>query len=517
MHIIADVLTLLLSHLMLEIDYKRHTTPSIQVIANPLLSQQFSPIHKQVFSNLAQLNVNYARYAAWFAYPRLTVAELDPPSGIYQCGNVEQNFSIKLSCREGGGVISQVDFASYGTATGACGQMQQGKCHASSSSDVVQQVCIGQEECIIPATLEVDWFYDEGSLLIDQTIKDLGDYYGRLFAWYMDGGFIDEYGRDHVSNHFYDWDYTEIFNEVESEHTMNPESYTRAYDAVIQGIRRHTNNTQMKYVGLSLGGHNEFEWYRYFLNHSNHAPNIPLDMIAYHFYAWSESRTDPLDYEALFEQLDTFTFEVEQIEEIRKSLSPETRTTIDELGVILADDNTPGVPQFPLIFWNAAGVLYAYSWAKLSQQGIDVVGQSQLVGYPKLSNLQLQPQYPSVSMVNWTTGAGTAKYWISKLLIDTAEIDSDQAVRTQTSDLNGKYVFSQGFICRNGQRWVLIINKRFANVDVFLPGATGGKLEVVNEASGFGPAIITELPLSRITLTPFAVAVVHMPLMDVNI
>ena len=103
-------------------------------------------------------------------------------------------------------------------------------------------------------------------------------------------------------------------------------------------------------------------------------------MIAYHFYAWSNSRTDPYAYESLFEQLDTFTFEVEQIEEIRKILSPETRTTIDELGVILADDNTPGVPQFPLIFWNAAAALYAYSWAKLSQQNIDVVGEAQLVG-----------------------------------------------------------------------------------------------------------------------------------------
>lgn len=131
---------------------------------------------------------------------------------------------------------------------------------------------------------------------------------------------------------------------------------------------------------MLIVGHNEFEWYRYFLNHSNHAPDIPLDMIAYHFYAWSDSRTDPYAYESLFAQLDTFTFEVEQIEEIRKILSPETRTTIDELGVILPDDNTPGVPQFPLIFWNAAAALYAYSWAKLSQQNIDVVGESQLVG-----------------------------------------------------------------------------------------------------------------------------------------
>jgi hypothetical protein len=77
-------------------------------------------------------------------------------------------------------------------------------------------------------------------------------------------------------------------------------------------------------------------------------------------------------------------------------------------------------------------------------------------GYPYLPNLQLEPQFPIVAMLNWTAGAGTARYWASKLLIDTAQIDIDQA-------------------------------------------------------SGFGPAIETELTSNTITLTPYAVAVVHMP------
>ena len=131
---------------------------------------------------------------------------------------------------------------------------------------------------------------------------------------------------------------------------------------------------------LSPLDHNEFDWYRYFLNQSNHAADIPLDMISYHFYAIGGSRTDPHDWESFFTQLDTFTFEVEQIEEIRKSLSPQTRTTIDELGVILPDDNNPAAPMFPPVYWNAAAAFYAYAWARLSRYGIDVVGHSQLVG-----------------------------------------------------------------------------------------------------------------------------------------
>jgi hypothetical protein len=98
-----------------------------------------------------------------------------------------------------------------------------------------------------------DWTYQVGTELVDDTMKALGDYYGRLTAWYTKGGFIDEYGRKHTSGYEYNWDYTEIFNEVDMEHRMSVEFYTRTYDAVIQGIRRHTNNYDMKYVGMVLG------------------------------------------------------------------------------------------------------------------------------------------------------------------------------------------------------------------------------------------------------------------------
>jgi len=201
--------------------------------------------------------------------------------------------------------------------------------------------------------------------------------------------------------------------------------------------------------------------------------------------------------------------------------------------VILPDDNTPGAPQFPLIYWNAASAFYAYAWAKISRQGIDVIAHSQLVGqhfsyrlslffciyfigYPELPNLQFQPNYPSVTMLNWTTGEGTAKYWITKLLIETADIDNDQAVVTQTTDVGGQNVFSQAFIGKNNRRWVLIVNKRYADVDVFLAGSTGGYMQIVNEASAFGPATNITLTLSRITLSPFAVAVIHMPTSNID-
>ena len=132
-------------------------------------------------------------------------------------------------------------------------------------------------------------------------------------------------------------------------------------------------------------------------------------------------------------------------------------------------------------------------------------------GYPELPALGFQPNFPSVTMLNWTTGEGTAKYWTSKLLIETAGIGSDQAVVTHTTDVGDQNVFSQAFIGKNNRRWVLIVNKRFADVSVTLPECVNGRMLTVNEASAFGPAIETTLTSTQITLSPFAVAVIHMP------
>ncbi len=114
-------------------------------------------------------------------------------------------------------------------------------------------------------------------------------------------------------------------------------------------------------------------------------------------------------------------------------------------------------------------------------------------------------------MLNWTTGEGTAKYWTTKLLIETVDIDNDQAVVTQTTDVGGQNISSQAFVGKNGRRWVLIINKRYADVDVVLSGCTGGRMQIINEASGFGPATEIVLTADKITLSAFAVAVIHMP------
>ena len=76
------------------------------------------------------------------------------------------------------------------------------------------------------------WNYEQGTELRDPSMKEVADYYARLVSWYTQGGFTDEFGKRHESGHHYKIDYWEVLNEVDGEHHMSPQFYTRA-------LRRH--------------------------------------------------------------------------------------------------------------------------------------------------------------------------------------------------------------------------------------------------------------------------------------
>ena len=125
-------------------------------------------------------------------------------------------------------------------------------------------------------------------------------------------------------------------------------------------------------------------------------------MISYHFYATpGADQTPEVQQFTFFEQADHFLTTVRFVEAIRKRLAPATRTTVNEIGSISADDGLQDKPghvtaPIPDSYWALSGATYAYVFGQLATLGIDVAGESQLVGYPT--------QFPSVSMVDWNTG-----------------------------------------------------------------------------------------------------------------
>ncbi len=446
------------------------STPTLQVVVNPPL-RRGSAIHDPVYASLHDLGAEMVRYVPWLPYPRLAVAELEPPTAT----NTSWDFSLIDPLT--------IDFL----------EATRGHTTILNFSTMPAWLFKTPKPVTYPADPnQVEWHYTQGTELRDPTGRELGDYYARLVSWYELGGFTDERGVRHESGYHYPIPWWEILNETEAEHSTTPKQYTERYDAIASAI--HAVSPQTKFVGLAMAYANRLNYYEYFLNPTNHRPGITLDMISYHFYADPAKGGHPAspDLWHFCEQADKFLATVRQIEAIRQRLSPATQTTIDELGVIAPDVSWKNQP----IYWNAAGAMYAYLYLELSRLGIEYVGESQLVGYPT--------QFPSVSMVNWETGKPNARFRVLELLKHNFG-PGDTLVATQSPRPE---VAAQAYRTAMGRR-LLLINKGNTTVDVDLPAeASGARLEVVDLSTGENPAASRTLTTSRVTLAPFAVAVV---------
>ena len=458
-----------------QVEVVSKTTPTLQVVVNPPL-RRGSEIHDNVFQNLKELGADYVRYVPWLPYPKLAVAELEPPAD----GKTSWDFSLIDPMME--------DFM----------KATAGHSVIINFSTIPQWMWKTPKPVAYPSDPDqVDWNYEQGMELRDPSMKQVADYYARLVSWYTQGGFTDEYGKRHESGHHYKIQYWEILNEVDFEHRMSPEFYTHLYDAIAGAI--HKVNPSIKFVGTALAAPSiNPKFFEYFLNHKNHQPGIPLDMISYHFYAHPTPGQDLNDWQyTFFDQADHFLDTVRYIQTIRQRLSPETQTDTDELGCILPYDTADHlIRPIPNGYWNLCGAMYAYLYAQLAHQGIEVTGESQLVGYPT--------QFPSVSMVNWNTGQPNARFWVLKLLHDNFG-PGDKLVKT---DGGSEAVYAQGFVTPSGQHKLLLINKRNRPAIFLLPGAAGSQEEYVNEETGehgVGKAMMVR---DETTLSPFEVSVV---------
>jgi len=305
---------------------------------------------------------------------------------------------------------------------------------------------------------------------------------------------VDEYGKRHQSGHRYNIPYWEVLNEVDYEHAMTPQQYTQRYDAIVMAIKKV--QPAMKFVGMALAGHPQYNWFEYFLNHSNHLPGVPLDWISYHFYASCSDRVVPSTYLQFFPQADGFLVEVQNKQKIRQALSPSTKTTIDEVGVILPNDNDNNPAPIPEIYWNAAGALYAYLYSNLAKSGIEIVGESQLVGYPT--------QFPSVSMIDWTTGKPNSRYWVLKLLLENSGAD-DTFVQTNSSTTD---IYVQAYRRPSAERKILLVNKTLKVQRVSIPQVAGSTIEFVDLTTNYNPPNTATVKSNVVSLNAFAVAII---------
>jgi hypothetical protein len=458
-----------------QVEQVSKTTPTLQVVVNPPL-RRGSPIHNRVFEALHNLGADYVRYVPWLPYPKLAVAELEPPAN----GKTSWDFSLIDPMME--------DFMN---ATA-------GHSVIINFSTIPEWMWKTPKPVPYPSNPDqVDWHYEQGTQLVDPSMKQVADYYARLVSWYTKGGFTDEYGHKHTSGHHYEIQYWEVLNEINGEHQMSAPFYTALYDKIVAAIRGV--DPKMKFVGMAYGG-TDAAFFQYFLDHHHHQPGIPLNMISYHFYAGPTAGQDLNDWQyTFFDQADHFLDVVRYIQVMRQRLSPETQTDTDELGCILPYDTADHlIRKIPNGYWNLCGAMYAYLYAGLAHQGIEVAGESQLVGYPT--------QFPGVSMVDWVSGQPNARFWVLKLLHDNFGL-GDKLVKTEGGSED---VYAQGFVTPSGQHKLLLINKRNRPAVISLSGAAGSTERYVDEdtaESGLGTARLTE---NETALGPFEVSVVNL-------
>jgi hypothetical protein len=290
------------------------------------------------------------------------------------------------------------------------------------------------------------------------------------------------------------------------EHNTTPEQYTQRYDAIVSAI--HEVSPETKFMGLALAfPSREPQYFEYFLNPKNHRPGIPLDYISFHFYA-SPALDESLDtwQHTFFDQADGFIAATRYILAIRDRLSPQTKIDTDELGVILPTDgleiraNKALPDHIPHRYWNAAGALYAYLFIELSKLGVDVIGESQLVGYPS--------QFPSVSMIDYNNGKPNARYWVLRLIKDNFHA-GDTLVTTSMADTgSADPPVVQAFVTQQGRK-LLVVNRANAEKTVALPADfAGGSSATVDESTGDDAPHTGTLSGGNLTLAPFAVTVV---------
>jgi hypothetical protein len=468
---------------VVQVDWSRitsvsKTTPTLQVVVNPRLAHG-GDLNAKSFAVLKDLGADFVRYVPWLPYPRQAVAELEPPSGgntSWDFSHIDPTLDDFMKATAGHSVV--LNFSTIPA------WMWKTKAPVTYPNDPNQ----------------VFWGYTQGTEMRDPTFKEPADYFARLLSWYTKGGLTDESGKWLNSGHHYKIAYWEVLNEIDYEHNWSPENYTRFYDAVTAAMRKV--DPEIRFMALGLGSPNgKAGMFEYFLNPANHAPGSTIDFITYHFYAHPQPEETLSEWQyTFFDQEQGFFNTVAYVEAIRKRLSPATKTDLDELGVILPEDekenHTPGymAPPEPPGYWNLAAALYADIFVQAVRTGIEIVGESQLVGY--------RSQFPSVSMMNFETGKPNARYWALKLLKDNFA-PGDKLVQTKVDDAG---LTVQGFQTAHGRR-LLLVNKRIGPVEVVLPARFTQETHV-SPSTGDGEPAASKLSSGTIALEANEVVVV---------
>ena len=466
------------------------TLLTVQVCPEPPM-RRGAALHDQWIVTLRNLNMSYARLNPWALFPKLSIAELDPPKD----GHTYWDFSS----------IDPMVLDFY---------KAQGGRPIMLNPAIPAWLFKGPPRQHPDDPDEMDWNYefgpDVGRHLRDPSFHETADYFKRFAEWFIQGKFIDEYGRTHLSGHHLKVNYWEVLNEEDegNGHQLDPETYTALYDEVVSNLKMV--DPAMKFSGLALADASNIYYFEYFLNHKNHRAAIPLDMVSYHKYLLAEAGETLQQWQHdMFADADRFLHTMHQIEQIRRRLSPDTKTFIGELGIMSGDEAAnqtaaqSGLRPYhfsniPKEYWTLGASAFAYAYLGAVREGVDMVGAAELVDYPG--------NVAGTTLIDWNTGEPNAVYRVVKLLHDSLP----QGARLVKTTVKGEKLEGQGFEVSR-QRQLLLINKSMETIEVKIPGASGALTNTVDISTESAPPRAGRWDREEIVLQPHAVVIAVWP------
>jgi hypothetical protein len=167
------------------------TVPTILYIGTPL-TKRGAPLHDPMLKAIKDLGADDVRYAPCNLYPRLSIAELEPPTQT----------------------STSWDFSLIDPYTEDAMQAINGHSVELTLSTIPEWMFKTPKPVAYPADPEKLFYdYEQGTELRDPTCREVADYYARVVSWYANGGFTDELGKWHSSGHHYKVDYWGVLNE----------------------------------------------------------------------------------------------------------------------------------------------------------------------------------------------------------------------------------------------------------------------------------------------------------------
>ncbi len=235
-------------------------------------------------------------------------------------------------------------------------------------------------------------------------------------------------------------------------------------------------------MGLALASR-DVKWVEEFLKTPNR------DAFSFHYYSGPRtSRSDPAGFELMIADVDTHLLGPAQvIVDTRNAMSPSTKIYVDEVGTILPRDNDVGVMQPGVLYYQASGAMFAYTFVQLARIEVEAVMMSQLVGSAAINTADCRvpdPQYPSVSMFDPETEKGNARAEVLKVLLADFRIGATQLAKT-TNEAGP--VFVQGLVSRGAKKALLVNRSANATVAIAVNGAV----------FELGPFEVRIVPLAR--------------------